>query len=585
MMPALARVECGLTRAMREVAMDIRPRSVALVCVIVLVLTTALGAVGAAAVSSAPQITWSPCYRDIGLGAFECGSLAVPLVYSGNHDGQDQAQGDNDGGPQISIAVVRLPASDPQHRIGSMFINPGGPGGSGVDFALFARFLFSADVLARFDIVGFDPRGIFRSTQLRCFNSPLEWGPYFTPFAFPSNDEEERIWIKADRFLDSACTARGGAIRDHMSTANVARDLDRLRAAVGDKQLTYAGYSYGTYLGVTYANLFPSRVRALIVDGVLDPIAWATGVGREGQTIPFSTRLHSEQGAQATLQEFFRLCDGGAGCAFAPHSADRYAELGERLKEAPIRVVDPATGTVLFEFNYSLLIANSLSAMYNSSSWPFFAQFLAFLEAQAGADELRASLAAFQSSLGIGPKLADPDYNNQLEGLPGVACSDTDNPSSYSAWSRQGALADKRFGYFGRIWTWLTSICAEWPGTDRDRYIGPFTRSTANPVLVIGNNFDPATRYQGAVTVSGLLPRSRLLTVHGWGHTSILLSECANAAVTSYLVNLTLPARGTVCEQDAVPFAAAPLSVQRAASANPGARAALIPEALVRAMR
>jgi pimeloyl-ACP methyl ester carboxylesterase len=466
-----------------------------------------------------------------------------------------------------------------------MFINPGGPGGSGVDFALFASFLFSPDVLARFDVVGFDPRGIYRSTQLRCFNSPAEWGPYFTPFAFPSNAEEERGWIAADRFLDNACATRGGAIRDHMSTANVARDLDRLRAAVGDRQLTYAGYSYGTYLGVTYANLFPNRVRALIVDGVLDPIAWATGVGNESETVPFSTRLRSDQGAQATLQEFFRLCDVGAGCAFAPKSAKRFAALGERLKEQPLLIRDPATGQVLFEFNYSLLIANALGAMYNSGSWPSFAEFLAFLETQAGPDDLRASLAAFHSSLGLGPRLADPNYRNLIEGFPGVACSDSDNPSSYSAWSRQGAQADKRFGYFGRIWTWASSICAEWPGTDTDRYIGPFTRSTANPVLVIGNNFDPATRYQGAVTVSGLLPKSRLLTVHGWGHTSILLSECATSAVTAYLVNLTLPATGTVCEQDAVPFAPAPLSARTAANTNASPRAALIPDALARAMR
>ncbi len=581
---ALVRAAGSLTRAQGEVAMVIRPRSWALICVLALVLTTVLGAgSSAAAESRAPQINWSPCHPERGPG-FECGTLSVPLVYSGNDSGGNQSDGPEDGGARISIAVVRLPASDRQHRIGSMFINPGGPGGSGVDFALFARFLFSADVLARFDVVGFDPRGIFRSTQLRCFNSPAEWAPYFTPFAFPSNDEEERIWIKADRFLDAACAARGGAIRDHMSTANVARDLDRLRAAVGDKQLTYVGYSYGSYLGVTYANLFPNRVRALIVDGVLDPIAWATGVGRDGQTIPFSTRLRSDQGAQATLQEFFRLCDRGVGCAFAPHSANRYAELAERLKEAPLMLIDPATGQV-FEFNYSLLIANTLGAMYNSSSWPSFAGFLAFLEAQAGADELGASLAEFQRTLGLGAKLADPDYRNQIEGFPGVACSDSDNPNSYSAWSRQGALADKRFGYFGRIWTWASSICAEWPGTDNGRYTGPFTRSTANPVLVIGNNFDPATRYQGAVTVSGLLPGSRLLTVHGWGHTSIFLSACADAAVTAYLLNLTLPAQGTVCEQDAVPFAPAPLAALRATNANAGARAALIPDALARAMR
>ena len=236
-------------------------------------------------------------------------------------------------GAAISIAVIRLPATDPTRRIGSLFLNPGGPGGSGVDFTLFAGpFLYTEEVRARFDLVGFDPRGIMRSTALRCFGTPRQWAPYFTRFAFPITPEEEAIWIASDRYLVQACDQRGGRIIDHMTTADVARDLDLLRQAVGDSRLTYAGYSYGSYLGVTYANLFPDKVRALVVDGVLDPIAWATGRAGEGSRIPFSTRLRSDVGAQATLNEFFRLCDanpdnprvlGPDGCTFSGNSAGR----------------------------------------------------------------------------------------------------------------------------------------------------------------------------------------------------------------------------------------------------------------------
>jgi pimeloyl-ACP methyl ester carboxylesterase len=513
------------------------------------------------AVASASTINWSPCHRQLGF-PFECGTLQVPLDYDGPSDAT------------ISIAVVRLPATDPAQRIGSLFLNPGGPGGSGFDFALSAGpFLYTEEVRAKFDIVGFDPRGIFRSTALRCFGNPRQWEPYSTPFAFPLTPEEEAQWEAADRFLTDACRQRGGTIIDHMATANVARDLDRLRAAVGDEQLTYAGYSYGSFLGVTYANLFPDRVRALVVDGVLDPVAWTTGTGDQAETVPTSTRLRSDQGAQATLDEFFRLCDlGGAErCAFAPASAERFAALAELLRQAPIPIVDPVSGAV-FELNYSTLIATALISMYDSFSWPFFAELLANIEAQASPEQLGAALDSILTRVDYITKRAFPRYRNEIEGGPGVACSESDNPDSYRAWSTQGAEADEQFGYFGRIWTWTSSVCLTWPGADADRYTGPFTANTANPVLVVGNSFDPATRYQGAVTVAGLLPNSRLLTVHAWGHVSVFLSQCADNTVAAYLLTTVPPPPGTVCEQEQVPFTGtAPLAAAEIAD-TPRAR-------------
>jgi hypothetical protein len=221
----------------------------------------------------------------------------------------------------------------------------------------------------------------------------------------------------------------------------------------------------------------------------LDPIAWTTGRAGESN-LPFSTRLHSDIGAQATLEGFFRLCDARM-CAFGPDSAARFKALGDRLKAHPLVVTNPDGSST--EINY-------------------------------------------------------------VEGFPAVACADSDNPHTYSAWSSAGAAGDAATGYFGRIWTWASSICAAWPHADADRYTGPFTNRTANPVLVIGNQFDPATRYEGAVTASQLLPNSRLLTVHGWGHTSLFLSSCADAVASNYLVSLALPPVGTVCEQDHVPF-------------------------------
>lgn len=489
-----------------------------------LVLLLAVGGETGAAAPK-PKIAWSPCNRD--LGPFECGTVQVPLDY-------DTPRG------TISIAVVRLPAADPSRRIGSLFLNPGGPGGSGVEFTLFAGpFLYSDEVRARFDLVGFDPRGIGRSTAFRCFGTPKQWDPYFTPFFFPLTPEQEEIWIAADRYLNDACAQHGGKIGEHMSTANVARDLDMLREAVGDEMLTYAGYSYGSFLGNTYANMFPNRVRAVVVDGVLDPIAWTTGA--PGQSaLPFSTRLRSDAGAMATLNEFFRLCDAG-DCPFGPNSAERYADLTEAV------LADPAV------IDYSGLIGITLFAMYDSASWEQLAQDLVDIESA-----VASGTAFMPRSDTFRPmyvtKRGFPRYPNFVEGFPAVACSDSDNPDAYSAWSAAGAAADATFGYFGRIWTWVSSICAEWPMADADRYTGPFTRSTANPVLVVGTRYDPATRYEGALTVDALLPSSRLLTVEGWGHTSLFLSACADAIVSTYLLTSTAPTSST-CTQDFTPFA------------------------------
>lgn len=508
------------------------------------------------------KVTWTPCFQE--QGTFECGTVAVPLDY------------DRPRRARISISLVRLPAADPSRRIGSLFLNPGGPGGSGVDLVVFAgSSLFTQEVRDRFDLVGFDPRGIARSTELSCFDSPEEWDPLFTGVAFPITDEEVHQWIKADRYLADACARQGGAVLDHMSTANVARDMDRLRAAVGDDELSYYGVSYGSMLGQTYANMFPDHFRALVIDGVLDPVAWTTGEDDE-QDLPFSTRLRSDQGAMDTLGEFFRLCDaGGAACALSGGAGaeERYAALASALREQPVTIVDPSTGES-FEYNYSFLIGDTLGALYSSFIWPDLASFLVELETLTGARsttradasrlgrelsavrgtrELTSSSSEQSRSPVYTPRTGLPRYQYGPEGLPAVACSDSDNPHRYRDWVDAGAAADES-GYFGRIWTWISSICTVWPGEDDDRWTGPFDTDTDNPVLVVGARWDPATRYEGALVAHDLLPNSALLTVNSWGHTSLFTSACADRAIASYLLTQATPAPGTVCQQDLVPW-------------------------------
>src|SRR5215217_3394861 len=418
-----------------------KPAMIGAIGVLVATVLAWSGLTAGAAAAAPGRVAWSDCHAK--LGPFQCGTVQVPLDY------------DQPDGATISIALVRLPATDPQHRIGSLLINPGGPGGSGVDFALsFGPSLYTDEVRARFDLVGFDPRGIWRSSGLRCFGTARQQDPYFTPLAFPSTPEEEQTWIAADRYLDAACEQRGGRIAEHMSTANVARDLDLLRQAVGDPQLTYAGFSYGSYIGVTYANLFPANVRALVIDGVTDPIAWSTGRGDEATTIPFTTRLRSDAGAQATLDEFFRLCDAaGPACAISGAAADRYAALAARLKAHPVQVTLP-DGSVA-EINYSLLIAITLGSLGNNDrdiSWADFAQLLADLEFQAAPARLGTRLQTLWQRQAYMTTRGFPRYPNDVEGSPAVFCADSDNPDSYAAWAT-AAAADDALGYFGRGWT------------------------------------------------------------------------------------------------------------------------------------
>jgi pimeloyl-ACP methyl ester carboxylesterase len=493
------------------------------------------------------RLAWSHCYGAVTAEtgtAYQCATAQVPLDY------------DAPNGAAVQLAVVRIPARDPAHKIGSIFLNPGGPGGSGVDFALgfgpAVEFFWGSEVRDRFDIVGFDPRGVGRSTALRCFGNLRQSTQVFAPFAFPLTPEDEAMVAAGDALLARQCEQRGNKIAAHMSTANVARDLDRLRAAAGDAQLNYVGLSYGTYLGTTYANMFPDHVRAVVVDGVLDPVAWANVEGE----IPFSTRLRSDDGAQTTLQKFFELCDAaGDTCAFAPDSEDRFADLAERLRVEPALFTDPETGEQ-FPVNYQELIGFTLDGLYDAFSYSFLAEVLALLEVSPPAPTIGQAFDRLVVGGGLINKRGFPHYPNFVEASPAVFCEDSNSPTDYAVWSQQGALSDANFGYFGRFWTWISSPCAVWPFADADRYVGPFNHETANPVLVIGNLYDPATRYQGAVTVHGLLPNSALLTVDAPGHTSLGLSLCAGEHTGQYLLD---PAAadsidGTVCAPEFDPF-------------------------------
>jgi len=541
-----------------------------------------------------PAIKWKPCYSDIqqdlwpdeaagsfgGPVRFECSSVNVPLDYDGS------------AGGTIRLAVVRIPAADQANKIGSLFTNPGGPSGSGVEFTLFAApEAFTPDIRANFDIIGFDPRGILLSTPARCYGNYKKLESLFTTRPpYPVGDAEIATWLDADAQVQGDCARRGNRILDHMSTANVARDMDVLREAVGDEQLTYVGYSYGSMIGSTYANLFPDNVRAMVLDSALDPVAWTTGYGNDGRTIPVDARLNSAGGAQDALDHFFELCDnvGPDSCPIAPNSSERYAAVHAALEEQPVQLVveliDFETGEVITQeitFTAAGLVADTLGILYAGGAWPIISFVVADLESQLFGPPPPPGFAArfardvhalrngemntFAARAGLAqhgenaylPTKGVPKYFNFVEGFPAVLCADSDNPSDIGAWPAAAEALDE-ISYFGSIWAWGSSICNGWPGVDDDRYTGPWDAVTANPVLIVNNEFDPATPLGGAVALDGLLGNSQLLVVEGGrGHIAAQESSCAVAATNQYLLTQQMPPVDLVCEPDFPdPFAA-----------------------------
>lgn len=537
------------------------------------------------------KLSWSDCSAVFGTPGAQCATARLPLDY------------DRPKGATTTVALLRIKAARPSKKIGTLFLNPGGPGGSGVQIASFAPFFLGQRVLDRFDVVGFDPRGTNFSSNVQCWDTLIDQQRDLTGLTavpFPVGKKENAAAVASAKAWGKACSTTGRPLSGSMSTAEVARDMDVLRRAVGDRRLTYLGFSYGTYLGQVYANMFPDRVRSVVIDGVLDPVAWA-GTASTAR-VPQTARLKSGQGADKALRELLARCEkaGPDYCALAGvgDPTDLFADLVKRAKKAPIRIVDPADPANNFvEITYAQIYGILLSSLYD----PFGAdlqidQFLTAAvtgvlpgptpEQQAAAvrtlRDVRARAEARQRA--ARPTAAQRKafgagyaYFNDPDAFAAVLCTDGRNPRSASNWPSYAAADDKKAPGFGPLWTWASAQCASstWTVRDEDRYTGPFTRRTDRPVLVVGNYYDPATNYAGAVTASRLLPNSRLLTSDSFGHTAYGTSDCVTNAVDRYLLSGALPARGTVCVGPQ-PFSQ-PLATDPPAPARSAAPQATVP--------
>jgi pimeloyl-ACP methyl ester carboxylesterase len=486
-----------------------------------------------------PKLRWYPCYA----GWAQCATATVPLDY------------DHPYGKQTEIALLRVKATDRKHKIGTLFVNPGGPGVPATSFALLAPLFLSDALLARFDIVGMDPRGVGSSDPVNCFGTA---GRQTTALRgmqplFPYGAKQEKAYIKAAKKFGKACATRRGSLASSVSTAEVARDMEVMRRAVGDRKLSYLGFSYGTAIGQYYANMFPDRFRAIAVDGVINPRAWV-GTKKTRNTMQ-DDRLRSADGAYRALTEIMNRCAkaGPARCEFAGGNPMlKYAVIAKRLKAKPVVVTLPGLGTL--KETYADFVGDTLSALYGPTAGDdvaLLAQEMYVLSAPGGS-VTSAQLASARASFA---KRSFP-YDNSLDAYAAVMCTDGRHPKDAAKWPAMAANADRRAPYFGRAWAWASVQCARdtWTARDEDAYSGPFNRRTKNPVLVVGSWWDPATNYHDAEAVSRMLPNSRLLSSDNWGHTAYGTSPCATAAIDNYLLHKRLPAKGAVCTGTDQPF-------------------------------
>lgn len=453
------------------------------------------------------QLRWRRCH-----GEFQCARLTVPIDYA------------RPSGATILVAVVRLRATG--DRLGSLLINPGGPGGSGVDYALSGSGVVSGSVLARYDLVGFDPRGVARSAPISCVTD-RQLDTLVALEGSPDDATEEQQVADTWKILGRGCVDRRPLLTAHMGTRDVARDLDVLRAALGDRRLTYLGKSYGTYLGVTYAEMFPRRVGRLVLDGQLDPAASSEEIAA-GQAIGF----------QRAFRAYLADCLRRSSCPLrgpADRAQKQVAALLDRADAQPLR------GEPGRPVTQALAVTGIAAALYDEGSWTLLNRALA--QALRGDGSTLLALADYYNDRG-----PDGRYRtNAIEALYAVSCLDRPETKDLAAFRAAAAEVAPKSPVFGAYVAWGSVACASWPVPAQGE---PHVVRAAGsrPILVVGTTRDPATPYAWSVAVARSLEAGRLLTYVGDGHTAYNRgSGCIDEAVDRYLLSGRLPPEGTRC--------------------------------------
>jgi pimeloyl-ACP methyl ester carboxylesterase len=477
------------------------------------------------AAPEARDITWNDCdeqitalitgspgsERDL---AFECGRTEVPISY------------DEPEGATLPVFLVRARLAGQADRIGSLVVNPGGPGTSGADAAIDQALTLPDDVLRRFDLVGFDPRGVALSTPVECVPGELK-DRLIAAEPRPATEEQlDETFALAQEVADG-CTDEYGDALATFNTVDTARDMDLIRQALGDEQLTFLGQSYGTTLGSTYAELFPDRVRALVLDAAVDP-----------DNDPRAKAEASVAAFEAGFDAFAANCATlVSGCLLGP-SPRQYVE--DTLALAASTPIPSSLAGETRQATPGVVMTAVRAALHSTSAWPQLAQ---ALSAARGGD----AAGLFSLADSFYGRMLDGSYSNLIDASTAINCADSDPDQEVPEEEIRTLAADwaVRYPLFGAGSAASLYACTVWeaertplPARDADG---------AAPILVVGTSGDPVTPVQGAVDMAEDLTSAVLLTWQGQDHTAYPKSDCVNAAVSAYLIDLTPPQDGLTC--------------------------------------
>lgn len=461
-------------------------------------------------------VSWHSCTASEGptQPGYQCASVTVPLDPSQPH------------GKTIDIGLDRHLATG--SRTGSLLVNPGGPGESAVDQLPDLVKMLGSDLQTHFDIVGYDPPGVGHSAPITCLSQPA-YSQYLHEDPAPPGPDGFTLAVNEDKAFAQGCQQHSGDTLSHVSTVDAARDMEYVREALGGDKLNYLGFSYGTFLGATYAGMYGQNIRSMVLDGAVDPSLPVT---------PFLTE--QAKSLDTEFDAFAQACQSNPSCPWhqgAGSGGDLVAafqQLMARVRQTPIPVGNRSVGP-------SELLYGTVAGLYSTQSWPFIYEALANAEAGDGSLILQ----AFDDYVGRQP---DGTIDNSLEAENAVNCLDDPAPTAAQLQADLPSFTAAA-PVFGPSVVYGELSCAEWPvpATGSPHLI---SAPQAPPIVVVGSTGDPVTPYAGAQHLASQLTHGVLLTRDGSGHTGYSASTCVQTHVDAYLLTLQPPAVGTTCPSD-----------------------------------